>query len=193
MHPALLIILLILFVLLIFGVIILARSGWGGDGDGEAARRTFVMGIAGLTASALVFSLVSLYVAQRGGGLADGSDAPEQITVSQKVAQLEARVAALEAQAARSGQPGGTTVPREETTFRIAPALKEAILRAAPGGEALQRVPGGSGVEVVFCSTDREAGQYWCEIRTASGDAGWVPRPLIDPQPVQGGRPGSTR
>ena len=191
MHPALLIVLLILLVLLIFGVIILSRSGWGGDGEGENARRTFVMGIAGMTAAALVFSLVALYVAQRGGGLADASTQPIPAAVSQKVAQLEARIAALEASTARATQSGTTTDRSQATTFRIAPALKEAILRAAPGGEALQRVPGGSGVEVVFCSSDREAGQYWCEIRTASGDVGWVPRPLIDPQPVQGGRSGS--
>ena len=49
--------------------------------------------------------------------------------------------------------------------------------------EALAKLAGGTSITVQLCLDKREAGQYWCEVRTADGDVGWLPRPLIRPTP----------
>lgn len=96
---------------------------------------------------------------------------------------LEARLQTLESRVSA----GDKSPPVGD---RIVTAIESVILRRSPAGDALTRLAGGSGVDVSYCMSRREAGQHWCEIRTPGGDTGWVPRTLIEPPPELSGERG---
>lgn len=179
MHPLLIVLLAALVVALMFAVVLLARSGWGepGENPGDAgARRTLILGVALITGLNLVLASVALYVAQSSGEPVSVSEAGLSPDVQRRIDALEARLADAERALQRRSAPasGGP---------QIDPTLRDATLRAKPAGEALTKLAGGTPISVRFCMDKREAGQYWCEIGTDTGDIGWVPRPLIRPTP----------
>lgn len=179
MHPLLIVLLLVLVVALLFATVLLARNGWGEPGEdvGDAgARRTLILGVALITGLNLVLAATALYVAQSSGDPVSVSEAGLSPDVQRRMDDLEARLADAERAANRSGDS-------KVAGPKIDPTLREATLRAKPAGEALTKLAGGTPVDVLFCLDKREAGQYWCEVRTAGGDTGWVPRPLIRPTP----------
>ena len=179
MHPLLIVLLLALLVALLFAVVMLARSGWGeaGEQGGDAsARRTLVLGVALITGLNLVLAGTALYVAQTSGNPVSVSYAGLSPDVQRRLDGLEVRLAAAER--ALDRQPATAS-----SGPMVDPTLRDATLRARPAGEALAKLAGGTSITVQLCLDKREAGQYWCEVRTADGDVGWLPRPLIRPTP----------
>lgn len=179
MHPLLIVLLLVLVVALLFAVVLLARSGWGAPGEDvgdSGSRRTMILGVALITGLNLVLAGTALYVAQSSGNPVSVSDTGLSPDVQRRMDDLEARLADAERALQRRGEPVASGP-------RIDPTLRDATLRAKPAGEALTKLAGGTAISVLFCMDKREAGQYWCEVRTDQGDTGWVPRPLIRPTP----------
>ena len=115
-------------------------------------------------------------MAQTSGNPVSVSDAGLSPDVQRRLDALELRLAAAER--ALNRRPAAA-----HTGPMVDPTLRDATLRAKPAGEALGKLAGGTPVTVQFCLDKREAGQYWCEVRTDTGDTGWLPRPLIRPTP----------
>ncbi|WP_348672938.1 SH3 domain-containing protein [uncultured Abyssibacter sp.] len=185
MHPIVLILLAAIVIAAVFGLVSISRGTPGADEDPEPRlRRVLVTGLAVLLAINVAMAGFGWFVVQSSGQDGNADTAGEALELSNRLLALEARLQTLESRvSAGEDKP----VPAGD---RIVPAIESVIVRRSPGGESLTHLPGGSGVDVSYCMARREAGQYWCEIRTPSGETGWVPRTLIEPPPELSGERG---
>lgn len=187
MHPIVLLIFIAIVILVVIGLA--ARMRGGDDNmitDEAQTRRMLLIGLAALVAFNLAMAAFGWYVVDNASNPGDDPvlAGEQRDEWANRITALEARMHALEAQVAQGGAP-----PRVAGD-RIVPALAEVTIRRSPGGEAVTQLAGGTGIDVSYCMERREAGQYWCEIRTPGGDTGWVPRTLIDPPPGLAGAGG---
>lgn len=188
MHPLVLLIFIAIVILVVIGLVARVRGTGGGDAltDEAQTRRMLWIGLAALLAFNLAMALFGWYVVDNASDAGDdpvlAGEARDELV--NRVTALETRVRELETRVAQGDAP-----PRVAGE-RIVPALEQVIVRRSPGGEVVTRLAGGTGIDVTYCMERREAGQYWCEIRTPGGDTGWVPRTLIDPPPGLAGTGG---
>ena len=184
MHPVLLILLAAVVIAAVLGLVSMSRGGADADQNAEPRMRgLLVTGLAILLAVNVAMAGFGWFIVQGSGAGADADRADETLEMSNRLLAMEARLQTLESRVSA----GDKSPPVGD---RIVTAIESVILRRSPAGDALTRLAGGSGVDVSYCMSRREAGQHWCEIRTPGGDTGWVPRTLIEPPPELSGERG---
>lgn len=182
MHPVILILLAAVVIAAVLGLASMAR-GPAGEPDEARMRRLLVTGLAILLAINVAMAGFGWFTVVNSDETDTSSTLANQEDLLDRLAVLELRLQALE-----STVSSGDSAPAQGD--RIVDALDSVIVRRSPGGDVLTRLSGGTGIDVSYCMSRREAGQYWCEIRTPEGDTGWVPRTLIEPPPALSGARG---